>query len=128
MILQCRGLTKRYDKLTALDNINLDLPAGHIIGLLGPNGSGKTTFIKLVNGLLSPNSGDIKIGGFAPGVETKRIISYLPEQSYLNDWMKVQDIVDLFADFYDDFSKERAYDMIFCRMIRRVPSGIRPGL
>jgi len=112
MILQCRGLTKRYDKLTALDNINLDLPAGHIIGLLGPNGSGKTTFIKLVNGLLSPNSGDIKIGGFAPGVETKRIISYLPEQSYLNDWMKVQDIVDLFADFYDDFSKERAYDMI----------------
>lgn len=85
---------------------------GKIIGLLGPNGSGKTTLIKLLNGLLVPTEGHIFIDGLAPGVETKKFVSYLPERTYLNSWMKVCDIIDFFQDFYEDFDKARAYDML----------------
>lgn len=83
-ILDCRGLTKRYGNKLALDHIDLSLDRGKIIGLLGPNGSGKTTLIKLLNGLLVPTEGEIFVDGKAPGVETKRIVSYLPERTYLN--------------------------------------------
>ena len=96
----------------ALNNLNLSLERGQIIGLLGPNGSGKTTFIKLINDVLVPTSGEIRINGIAPGVETKKIISYLPERTYLDETMKVKEIITYFSDFYDNFSSERAYQML----------------
>lgn len=111
-ILECRNLTKRYGNKTALDKINFSLERGKIIGLLGPNGSGKTTLIKLLNGLLVPTEGHILVNGTAPGVETKKIVSYLPERTYLSPWMKVVDVINYFADFYEDFDKSRAYDML----------------
>lgn len=111
-LLNCQNLTKRYGYKTALDNIDLSLERGRIIGLLGPNGSGKTTLIKLINGLLAPSSGSIAINGFAPGPETKKIVSYLPERTYFNSWMKVTDILNFFCDFYEDFDRSRAADML----------------
>ncbi len=111
-LLNCQSLTKRYGYKTALDSLNLSLERGRIIGLLGPNGSGKTTLIKLINGLLSPTSGSITINGFEPGPETKKIVSYLPERTYFNSWMKVTDILNFFCDFYEDFDRNRASDML----------------
>ena len=111
-ILECKGLTKRYGGKTALDQITFSLMPGKIIGLLGPNGSGKTTLIKLLSGLLVPTEGQIFIDGLRPGTETKKFVSYLPERTYLNSWMKVCDIIDFFQDFYEDFDKARAYDML----------------
>ncbi|HAN21214.1 MAG: ABC transporter [Clostridiales bacterium GWF2_36_10] len=111
-ILECRNLSKYYTGLPALYNFNLSLPKGKIIGLLGPNGSGKTTFIKLAAGLLTPTAGTLTINGFAPGIETKSFISYLPERSYFSSWMKVSDILAVFADFYKDFDMARALDML----------------
>ncbi len=111
-ILECKSLTKNYSGLTALDNVNLTLERGRIIGLLGPNGSGKTTLIKLINGLLVPNSGDILINGKSPSPETKKVVSYLPEKTYLPEWMRISDTIDFFKDFYQDFDERRAYDML----------------
>ena len=90
-LLECRDLTKRYGATVALDRFTVSLPAGRIVGLLGPNGSGKTTTIKLLNGLLQPTSGSVLIDGQAPGTYTHSIISYLPDKNYLNDAMKVND-------------------------------------
>ena len=112
-ILECYGLTKSYNKMyNALNNLNLSLERGQIIGLLGPNGSGKTTFIKLINDVLVPTKGEILINGIAPGVETKKIISYLPERTYLDETMKVKEIITYFSDFYYNFSSGRAYQML----------------
>ncbi|MGI1659706.1 MAG: ABC transporter ATP-binding protein [Desulfitobacterium sp.] len=111
-ILECKGLTKKYGSKVALSNFNLTLEQGQIVGLLGPNGSGKSTLIKLANELLTPTSGEILIAGKRPGIETKKLISYLPEKTYLNDWMKVHQIIELFQDFYEDFKPEKAYDML----------------
>lgn len=111
-ILECKGLVKKYSNKEALKGIDLNIGKGKIVGLLGPNGSGKTTLIKLANGLLTPTRGEIKIGGFAPGIDTKKIVSYLPERTYLNEWMKVEEIVGFFKDFYEDFDEKRAYDML----------------
>ncbi len=111
-LLECKNLTKSFGSLKALKNVNLSIGRGRIIGLLGPNASGKTTFIKLCNNLLTPTSGVITIGGFEPGVETKKIVSYLPERNYLNDWMKVSQLIQFFQDFYEDFNKDKAYDML----------------
>ena len=111
-ILRCSALTKAYDRTLALDHIDLEVFSGRIVGLLGPNGSGKTTLIKLANGLLSPTAGEILIDGRRPGVETKRLISYLPDKEYLNNWMRVGDLVDFFTDFYTDFDRERAVEML----------------
>lgn len=112
-LVEIRGLTKAFGgKNIAVNNLTLDIPRGKIIGLLGPNGSGKTTLIKMMNGLLTPTCGTIAVNGQAPGVETKKRIAYLPERTYLQNNMKVHEIVDLFLDFYEDFSKERAYDML----------------
>ena len=111
-ILECRNLTKRYGNKVALDHIQLSLERGKIIGLLGPNGSGKTTLIKLLNGLLVPTEGHILVNGLKPGVETKKIVSYLPERTYLNSWMKVNDMIEYFSDFYEDFDRSRAFDML----------------
>ncbi|MGL4106730.1 ABC transporter ATP-binding protein [Clostridium sp. LP20] len=111
-ILECNNLVKSYGGKKALKGINLNIKRGRIVGLLGPNGSGKSTLIKLANGLLTPTSGEILIDGKAPGVETKKIVSYLPERTYLNDWMKVSDLINFFSDFYSDFKADRAYDML----------------
>ena len=111
-LLTCTGLTKQYGSKAALDNLNLTLPRGRIIGLLGPNGSGKTTLIKLINGLLAPTAGQLYINGNEPGPDTKKVVSYLPERTYFNSWMKVNDILDFFCDFYADFRRNRAEDML----------------
>ena len=111
-ILECKSLTKRYSNKSALSDVNLIVPRGKIVGLLGPNGSGKTTMIKLAAGILTPSAGQIKIGGLAPGVETKKIVSYLPEKTYLSDWMRVKDIILMFCDFYSDFDSVKAYEML----------------
>ncbi len=111
-ILECRSLTKCYGTKTALNKADLKLRRGKIIGLLGPNGSGKTTLIKTANGLLKPTSGELLIDGMTPGVETKRIVSYLPDKNYLSDWMTIRGLVKLFDDFYGDFDAKNAYDMI----------------
>ncbi len=111
-IIECRSLSKKYGEFYALNNLTLSLGRGEIVGLLGPNGSGKSTLIKLVNGLLTPTLGDILIDGMRPGVESKKIVSYLPERTYLSGHRKVKDLIEYFDDFYDNFSKERAYDML----------------
>ena len=112
-LAEIKNLTKRYPGgVLAIDNINLTLSAGKIIGLLGPNGSGKTTLIKILNGLLQPNSGAVAICGYVPGPETKAVISYLPEKTYLPDNMKVEDILEYFADFYEDFKPGTARAML----------------
>jgi len=111
-IVSCKHLTKTYGKLTALDDISFSLESGKIVGFLGPNGSGKTTLIKLLNGLLTPTEGEIQIAGHPVGVETKKLVAYLPDNSYLNSWMTVKQIVAYFADFYEDFRPEVAYEML----------------
>ncbi len=111
-LLSCHNLTKRYGYKTALDSINLTIERGRIIGLLGPNGSGKTTLIKLINGLLAPTEGVLLINGEIPGPETKKVVSYLPERTYFNSWMKVTDILNFFCDFYSDFDRNRAIEML----------------
>lgn len=111
-ILTCNELTKYYDGVQALNHVNLTLEEGRIIGLLGPNGSGKTTLLKLVNGLLQPSSGSILINGLKPGAESKKIISYLPERTYLSDWMNVVQLLDFFCDFYPDFDRQAAETML----------------
>lgn len=111
ILLEAEYLTKCYGKKQALSNINITLEKGKIIGLLGPNGSGKSTFIKLCNGLLQPTSGSIKIMGQPIGIETKKVVSYLPERTYLDDNMTPTQLLDYFMDFYEDFDKERALGM-----------------
>lgn len=111
-ILECKGLSKYFGNNPALVNLNLNLPAGKIIGLLGPNGSGKTTLIKLACGLLTPSQGEIRICGHKPGPESKTLISYLPERTYLPEWMTVLDCLRYFQDFYADFDYDRATSML----------------
>lgn len=111
-ILECKNLTKSFGSKVALNNLNLTIGRGRIVGLLGPNASGKTTLIKLCNELLTPTSGELLIAGMKPGIETKKIVSYLPERTYLNDWMKVSQIIDFFKDFYSDFNADKANDML----------------
>ena len=111
-ILECKDLTKRYGKKTALNHINLTLKSGRIIGLLGPNGSGKTTMIKLINGLLTPTEGQVLIDGMTPGVKTKSIVSYLPERTYLDQSMRITEAIEYFEDFYRDFDRKRALQML----------------
>ena len=111
-ILECRNLSKRFGSVQALDEVTLKIEPGRVIGLLGPNGSGKTTLLKLANGLLTPTSGEILIDGFAPGKDSRRLVSYLPDRPYLADWMKVRQLLDFFEDFYADFDRDRATEML----------------
>lgn len=111
-ILECKNLTKRFGATAALQDVSLEIAPGRIIGLLGPNGSGKTTLLKLANGLLTPDGGTLAIDGMAPGVETKKIVSYLPEKSYLAGWMNVRQLLGYFSDFYADFQPQRALEML----------------
>ena len=111
-ILRCESLSKSYGGLVALDSVDLSVQSGRIIGLLGPNGSGKTTLIKLINGLLTPTAGRLTIDGSAPGTATKAKVAYLPDNNYLNSWMTVEQIVNMFEDFYSDFRKALAFSML----------------
>ena len=111
-LVTCKELTKSYGKNTALNRVSFEIESGHIIGLLGPNGSGKTTLIKLLNGLLTPTSGELYVKKLPVGKEYKKIISYLPDQTYLNMNSTVQEVLDYFGAFYADFDKNRALEML----------------
>ena len=112
VMFECKGLTKRYGNKVALNHVDLSLESGRIVGLLGPNGSGKTTMLKLANGLLTPTDGGIFIDSKKPGIETKAVVSYLPDADYLLDWMNVGELLDMFKSFYDDFRYDRALKML----------------
>lgn len=111
-LLECKNVSKSFDKKEILHDINLTIKPGKIIGLLGKNGQGKTTLIKLINDLLTPTSGEILVKGNKVGIETKKIISYLPERTYLDKSMKVSEIVKFFSEFYDNFDSEKAYKLL----------------
>ena len=111
-ILEIKNLNKSFDNKEILKDINISISSGKIIGLLGKNGVGKTTLIKLINDLLTPTSGEILIKGNKVGVETKKIISYLPERTYLNKQMKVAEVINYFEDFYKDFDSKKAKKLL----------------
>ena len=111
-ILEIKDLNKSYGKKQILKDINITLEKGKIIGLLGKNGVGKTTLIKLINDLLTPTSGEILVNGKPVGVESKKIISYLPERTYLNKQMKVSEVIEFFKDFYEDFDEKKAIKLL----------------
>lgn len=111
-ILEIKNLIKKYHTKNVIDNISLNVDSGKIVGLLGPNGSGKTKLIKLLAGLLTATSGDILIDNKEIGIETKAIVSFLPDRPYFANWMKVHDILAFFADFYRDFSMKKAMEML----------------
>lgn len=111
-LLTVNGVSKAFGNRMVLDNIHLHLEPGRIYGLLGPNGSGKTTLIKLINGLLTPTTGEIFVNGGRIGPMSKAVISYLPDKLYFAEWMKVNSLIEYYNDFYADFDKERAYNML----------------
>ena len=111
-LLRIENLSKKYGTGKALDGIDLTAERGHIIGLLGPNGSGKTTLIKLIAGLLTPTEGKILVEGNSIGIESKKVISYLPDTTYLNMNQRVDEVIKLFKTFYSDFDEKRAKDML----------------
>lgn len=111
-ILECKGLTRKFNHFFALSNVDLTLERGEIIGLLGPTGSGKTTLIKLINGLLLPTDGQITVNGSVPGVETKKIVSYLPERGCLDERRRISELISYYSDFYSDFDVSRAHTML----------------
>jgi len=111
-LVECKNLYKKFDNKQVLDDINLTIPKGKIIGLLGKNGTGKSTLIKLMNDLLTPTSGEVLINGKHPGVESKRIISYLPERTYLDKGMKVSQVLTFFEEFYKNFNTEKAVKLL----------------
>lgn len=111
-IVEIKGVTKTFGRKEALKNVNLTIEKGKIIGLLGSNGSGKTTLIKLINDLLVPTTGEVLINGKKPGVESKKVVSYLPERTYLSSSMKVSEVLNFFVDFYEDFDKEKARTLL----------------
>ena len=111
-ILECNQLSKSYGKVPALDGVSFAIEPGRIVGLLGPNGSGKTTLIKLANGLLTPSSGEILIDGRTPGRETHAMVSYLPERTAIPTWMSAGQLMDFYEDFYPDFRRQAAEEML----------------
>ena len=111
-VFQTQNLTKTFGPTVALNNVNIILAPGRIVGLLGPNGSGKTTLIKIASGLLVPSEGQVLINGMLPSPATKKLVSYLPDRTYFDNWMKVKDCLALFADFYEDFDRTKATDML----------------
>lgn len=111
-LIETKDLSKKFDNKVILDKINIKIPSGKIIGLLGKNGAGKSTLIKLINDLLTPTSGEILIKGNKVGVESKKVISYLPERTYLNKNMRVVEVIKYFKDFYDDFNVDKAEKLL----------------
>lgn len=110
--IEINNLTKTFGDLTALDDVTVSLEQGQIVGLLGPNGSGKTTLIKILNGLLQPTSGSVTINGSAPGVETKKVVAYLPDRNALPDYMTASQLMDIYEDFFEDFDRLKAEAMV----------------
>ncbi len=110
--IEINNLTKTFGDLTALDDVTVSLEQGQIVGLLGPNGSGKTTLIKILNGLLQPTSGSVTINGSAPGVETKKVVAYLPDRNALPDYMTASQLMDIYEDFFEDFDRMKAEAMV----------------
>lgn len=111
-LITCEGLVKKYGSMTALSNFSIEIPEGRIIGILGPNGSGKTTFIKSLCGVLTPEAGTIRIDGKEVGTESKKVVSYLPERPYFSSAIRVKDTLDFFEDFYEDFDRKAALQML----------------
>jgi len=111
-LLECKHLCKSFDNKQILKDINLKIPKGKIIGLLGKNGTGKTTLIKLINDLLTPTSGEVLINGKKPSVDSKRIVSYLPERTYLDKEMTVKQVMKYFEEFYNDFDYQKAIKLL----------------
>lgn len=111
-VIECKDLTKKYDNKSALNKINLSIPKGSIVGLLGPNGSGKTTLLKIAAGLLTPTFGEITVCGYKPGVESKLNVAYQPDRVYINDWMNVNNLIKMMKDFYSNFNKDKAFEML----------------
>lgn len=121
-ILYVDGLTKRYGMKPALRGISLTVGPGRILGLMGPNGSGKTTFMKIIAGLQKSSSGVIKVCGFPVGIESKKIVSFLPDRNILPKWMNATDAIDYYADYFSDFNKQKAYDMLdFVHLQKNIP-------
>ena len=110
--IEINNLTKKFGDLAALDDVTVSLEQGQIVGLLGPNGSGKTTLIKILNGLLQPTSGSVTINGIAPGVETKKMVAYLPDRNALPDYMTASQLMDIYEDFFEDFDRLKAEAMV----------------
>lgn len=111
-LLKIGNVTKKYGRFKALDNVTLTLQSGKIVGLLGPNGSGKTTLIKIINGLLKDYQGNILVDGNPIGVESRKIISYLPDENYFQDWMYIKDVLNIFSDLYQDFQKDNCLELM----------------
>ena len=111
-ILTCKGLSKRFGGTQALDQVDITIEPGRIVGLLGPNGSGKTTLIKLANGLLTPSEGELRVCGLLPGKESHACVSYLPERTAIPTWMSVTQLLDFYQDFYTDFRRDAAEEML----------------
>ena len=110
-VLYVDQVRKSYGKKRVLKNMSFSIEKGKIVGFLGPNGCGKTTLVKLINGLMPVTDGVILVGGKKISKETKAMVSYLPERTYLNNWMKVKDILDFFEDLFEDFDRQRAERM-----------------
>ena len=133
-ILEAKEIIKRYGGTVALNGVSINAEPGKITGILGPNGSGKTTFIKIAAGLLAANAGECFIDGVAPGKYTKSIVAYLPDRNYLPDWMNVRRLLDYFVDFYKDFNREKAEKMIaelgidFEQKVKQMSKGTREKL
>lgn len=111
-LIQCEKVSKNYGKVIGLQQLSLSIPSGKIVGILGPNGSGKTTFIKILSGLLTPEEGTVLVDGKPIGVESKAVVSYLPERPYFPDTMRISEMLDFFEDFYQDFQREVAEGML----------------
>lgn len=111
-MVQIENLTKKYGSKTALDSVNINIESGKIVGILGPNGSGKTTMIKTLVGLLRPTSGNVMVDGKPIGKETKAVVSYLPDRSYLYKWMKIRDAFNFYSDFYADFNRNKFHELL----------------
>ena len=133
-LVKCNNLCKEFDNKKILKDVNLTISKGKIIGLLGKNGMGKTTFLKLINDLLTPTSGEVLINGEKPNINSKKVISYLPERTYLDKSMKVSQIITFFDEFYDNFNKEKAIkllkdlDLDINSKVRKMSKGIQEKL
>lgn len=111
-LLKITNVTKKYHHFKALNNVSMTLESGKIIGLLGPNGSGKTTLIKIINGLLKDYEGELLVDGKNVGIDSRKIISYLPDENYFQDWMYIKDVLSIFSDLYEDFDKENCLTLM----------------
>lgn len=111
-IIEVKNLSKTYFNKKALNNISLNIEEGKVVGILGPNGSGKTTLIKILAGILRQSKGEVSIDGKTPGVDSKSIVSYLPDRNFLYDWMKISDAINMYKDFFGDFDEKRADELL----------------